>query len=105
MKKLTKTTALILSALMLFGCADNNARSGAGDTTLPSESSVTESKSESKQENSFADNKSEDQDKSDNNGFVKNAEGYQTFSYEKDKYPMSSVAIFNKTLFKRDILL
>ena len=96
MKKLTKATALILSALMLFGCADNNARSGAGDTTLPSESSVTESKSESKQENSFADNKSEVQDKSDNNGFVKNAEGYQTFSYEKDKYLVTSPTIFRK---------
>ena len=96
MKKLTKTTALILSALMLFGCADNNARSGAGDTTPPTESSVTESKSESKQENSFADNKSEDQDKSDNNGFVKNAEGYQTFSYEKDKYLVTSPTIFRK---------
>lgn len=96
MKKLTKTTALILSALMLFGCTDNNARSGAGDTTPPSESSVTESKSESKQENSFADNKSEEQDKSDNNGFVKNAEGYQTFSYEKDKYLVTSPTIFRK---------
>ena len=96
MKKLTKTTALILSALMLFGCADNNARSGAGDTTPPTESSVTESKSESKQENSFADNKSEDQDKSDNNGFVKNSEGYQTFSYEKDKYLVTSPTIFRK---------
>ena len=85
MKKLTKTTAIILSALMLFGCAGNSAQSNAGDTTLPSESSVTESKSESKQENSFADNKSEEQDKSDSNGFVKNAEGYQTFSYEKKR--------------------
>ena len=105
MKKLTKATALILSALMLFGCADNNARSGAGDTTLPSESSVTESKSESKQENSFADNKSEVKDKSDNNGFVKNAEGYQTFSYEKDKYPMSSVTIFNKKEISSEIFI
>ena len=43
MKKLTKTTALILSALMLFGCASNSAQSNVGDTTLPSESSVTDS--------------------------------------------------------------
>ena len=96
MKKLTKATALILSALMLFGCAGNSAQSNVGDTTLPSESSVTESKSESKQENSFADNKSEEQDKSDNNGFVKNAEGYQIFSYEKDKYLVTSPTIFRK---------
>ena len=42
MKKLTKTTALILSALMLFGCTSNSANGGVGDTTPPSESSVTE---------------------------------------------------------------
>lgn len=44
MKKLTKTTALILSTLMLFGCTDNSTQSGVGDTTPPSESSVTGSK-------------------------------------------------------------
>ena len=38
MKKLTKTIALILSAVMLFGCASNSAQSNVGDTTLPSES-------------------------------------------------------------------
>ena len=42
MKKLTKTTALILSALMLFGCTSNSATGGVGDTTPPVENSVTE---------------------------------------------------------------
>ena len=46
MKKLTKTAILILSALMLFGCTDNNAQSGAGDTTPPVENSVTDSKNQ-----------------------------------------------------------
>ena len=41
MKQLTKTAALILSALMLFGCTSNSATGGVGDTTPPSESSVT----------------------------------------------------------------
>ena len=47
MKKLTKTAVLILSALMLFGCAGNSVQSGAGDTTPPAENSVTDSKNES----------------------------------------------------------
>ena len=47
MKRITKATALILSALMLFGCADNSVQSGAGDTTPPAENSVTDSKNES----------------------------------------------------------
>lgn len=50
MKKLTKTTAIILSAVMLFGCTSNAAQSGVGDTTPPEESSGTES--ESKNDNS-----------------------------------------------------
>ena len=75
MKKLTKATALILSALMLFGCTDNNAQSGAGDTTPPSESSVTDSKNESSAtENSSAtDNTSKESEEN----LVKNIEGYQ----------------------------
>ena len=44
MKKITNASALILSALMLFGCTSNSATGGVGDTTPPSESSVTESK-------------------------------------------------------------
>ena len=44
MKKLTKTTALILSVLMLFGCTSNSANGGVGDTTPPVENSVTDSK-------------------------------------------------------------
>ena len=73
MKKLTKTTALILSALMLFGCADNNARSGADDTTPPSESSVTESKNESSatENSSVTDNTSKESEEN----LVKNIEG------------------------------
>ena len=58
MKKLTKTAALILSTLMLFGCTDNSTQSGVGDTTPPSESSVTESKTDSKNENSVTENSS-----------------------------------------------
>ena len=70
MKKLTKTTALILSALMLFGCTNNSVQSGVGDTTPPSESSVTDSKNESKAESSATENSSEtdnSNDKSDEN--------------------------------------
>lgn len=101
MKKLTKTTALILSAVMLFGCTDNVTQSGVGDTTPPGESSGTDSKNE----NSSADNSSEIPNTSVNDGFVKNAEGYQTFSYEKDKYLMSSVTIFNKKEAQSDIYI
>lgn len=101
MKKLTKTTALILSAVMLFGCASNSANGGVGDTTPPRENSVIESKNE----NSSADNSSEIPNTSRNDGFVKNTEGYQTFSYEKDKYPMSSVTIFNKKEIRSDIYI
>ena len=50
MKKLTKTTALILSVLMLFGCTSNSANGGVGDTTPPVENSVTDSKNESKKQ-------------------------------------------------------
>ena len=95
MKKLTKTTALILSALMLFGCTDNSTQSGVGDTTPPSECSVTDSKNESKAESSATENSStpdNSNDKSDEN-LVENIDGYQTFSYDKNKYV--------KTTFRR----
>ena len=84
MKKLTKATALILSALMLFGCAGNSAHSSAGDTTPPAENSVTESKNESSdiKNSSASDNSGAENDEN----LVKNIEGYQTFSYDKDKY-------------------
>lgn len=95
MKKLTKTTALILSTLMLFGCTSNSATGGVGDTTPPSESSVTESKTESKNENSVTENSSETDNSSNESeeNLVKNIEGYQTFSYDKNKYV--------KTTFRR----
>ena len=95
MKKLTKTTALILSALMLFGCTSNSATGGVGDTTPPSESSVTDSKNESKVESPVTENSStpdNSNDKSDEN-LVENIDGYQTFSYDKNKYV--------KTTFRR----
>ena len=95
MKKLTKTTALILSTLMLFGCTDNSTQSGVGDTTPPSESSVTDSNNESKVESSATENSStpdNSNDKSDEN-LVENIDGYQTFSYDKNKYV--------KTTFRR----
>ncbi len=95
MKKLTKTTALILSALMLFGCTDNSTQSGVGDTAPPSECSVTDSKNESKVESPVTENSStpdNSNDKSDEN-LVENIEGYQTFSYDKNKYV--------KTTFRR----
>ncbi|MEE0010945.1 MAG: hypothetical protein U0I79_09330, partial [[Eubacterium] siraeum] len=92
MKKLTKTAILILSALMLFGCTDNNAQSGAGDTTPPAENSVTDSKNESSAtENSSAtDNTSKESEEN----LVKNIEGYQTFSYDKDKYEITNDYIY-----------
>ena len=88
MKKLTKTAALILSALMLFGCTDNSTQSGVGDTTPPSESSVTESKNESKVESSATENSSVTDNSSNESeeNLVKNIEGYQTFSYDENKY-------------------
>ena len=99
MKKLTKATALILSTLMLFGCADNNARSGVGDTTLPSESSVTESKSESSGESSATENSSviDNTSKESEENLVKNIEGYQTFSYDEDKYEITNEYIYSNT--------
>ena len=88
MKKLTKTTALILSALTLFGCTSNSAIGGVGDTTPPSESSVTESKNESKVESSATENSSVTDNSSNESeeNLVKNIEGYQTFSYDENKY-------------------
>ena len=91
MKKLTKTTALILSALMLFGCTSNSANGSVGDTTPPSESSGTESESRndsSATESSVTDSSSisGNSGEENNENLVKNIEGYQTFSYDKDKY-------------------
>ena len=96
MKKLTKTAVLILSALMLFGCTDNNAQSGAGDTTPPSESSVTDSKNESKTESSATENSSatDNTSKESEENLVKNIEGYQTFSYDADKYEITNDYIY-----------
>ena len=91
MKKLTKTTALILSAVMLFGCTSNSANGSVGDTTPPSESSGTESESRndsSATESSVTDSSSisGNSGEENNENLVKNIEGYQTFSYDKDKY-------------------
>ena len=95
MKKLTKTTALILSALMLFGCAGNSAHSGAGDTTPPAENSVTESKSENSdiKNSSASDNSGAENDEN----LVKNIDGYQTFSYDADKYEITNEYIYSNT--------
>ena len=101
MKKLTKTAVLILSALMLFGCADNSAQSSAGDTTPPANNSVTESKSENSDKISDIKNSSA----SDNSGaendedLVKNIEGYQTFSYDEDKYEITNEYIYCNTYY------
>ena len=89
MKKLTKTTALILSALMLFGCTSNSATGSVGDTTPPVENSVTDSKNES----SATDNTSKESEEN----LVKNIEGYQTFSYDKDKYEITNEYIYSNT--------
>ena len=88
MKKLTKTAVLILSALMLFGCADNSAQSSAGDTAPPAENSVTESKSKNSDKISDIKNSSASDNSvvENDEDLVKNIEGYQTFSYDKDKY-------------------
>ena len=101
MKKLTKTAVLILSALMLFGCTDNNAQSGAGDTTPPSESSVTDSKNESSGESSDTENSSvtDNTSKESEENLVKNIEGYQTFSYDADKYEITNEYIYSNTYY------
>lgn len=95
MKKLTKATALILSALMLFGCAGNSVQSNAGDTTSPVENSVTESKSENSdiKNSSASDNSGAENDEN----LVKNIEGYQTFSYDADKYEITNEYIYSNT--------
>lgn len=95
MKKLTKTTALILSVLMLFGCAGNSAHSSAGDTTPPAENSVTESKSENSdiKNSSASDNSGAENDEN----LVKNIDGYQTFSYDADKYEITNEYIYSNT--------
>ncbi len=92
MKKLTKTAILILSVLMLFGCASNSAQSGAGDTTPPAENSVTESKSESSINDNSSSSISSENENDEN--LVKNIEGYQTFSYDKDKYEITNDYIY-----------
>ncbi len=87
MKKYIKTTALILSALMFFGCTSNAAKGNVGDTTPPSESSVSENNSVSKTENSASDYSAvSDTSKEDTNqNLVENIEGYQTFSYNENE--------------------
>ena len=96
MKKLTKTTALILSAIMLFGCASNSAQSNVGDTTPPRESSSTDSKDES----SVNDNSSVPESSVEENdeNLVKNIEGYQTFSYDSSVYEITNDNKFKKRL-------
>ncbi len=96
MKKITNASALILSALMLFGCTSNSATGGVGDTTPPSESSVTESKSESSGESSATENSSviDNTSKESEENLVKNIEGYQTFSYDEDKNEITNITIF-----------
>lgn len=96
MKKLTKTTALILSVLMLFGCTSNSANGGVGDTTPPVENSVTDSKNESKTESSATENSSatDNTSKESEENLVKNIEGYQTFSYDADKYEITNDYIY-----------
>lgn len=91
MKKLTKTAALILSAVMFFGCTSNAAQSNVGDTTPPGESSVTDSENKndsSATESSVTDSGSisDSSGEENNENLVKNIEGYQTFSYDENKY-------------------
>lgn len=99
MKKLSKATALMLSAVMLFGCTDNLAQSGVGDTTPPGESSGAES--ESKNDNSATESSVTDSGSiSDSSGeensenLVKNIEGYQTFSYDENKNELINMTIY-----------
>ena len=101
MKKLTKTTALILSALTLFGCTSNSAIGGVGDTTPPSESSVMGSKNESKVESPVTENSSETDNtsKESEENLVENIEGYQTFSYDKDKYEIINEYIYKDSYY------
>lgn len=100
MKKITNASALILSALMLFGCASNSANGGVGDTTPPSESSVTESKNESSGESSATENSSvtDNTSKESEENLVKNIEGYQTFSYDSSVYEITNDNKFKKRL-------
>ena len=107
MKKLTKTTALILSALMLFGCTSNSATGGVGDTTPPVENSVTDSKNESKTESSATENSSvtDNTSKESEENLVKNIEGYQTFSYDKDKYEITNEYALQPSLYRKPCLL
>ena len=75
MKKLTKTTALILSAIMLFGCADGT-QSNSSETEQSSENTSVESKTDN----------SETSEDTRNYNLVENKEGYQTFSYDPEKH-------------------
>lgn len=84
MKKLTKATALVLSAIMLFGCADGT-QSNSSDTAQPSESSATESKTDSSETGGNTSN-SETSEDTRNYNLVENKEGYQTFSYDPEKH-------------------
>ena len=84
MKKLTKATALILSAIMLFGCADGT-QSNAGSTTQPSESSATESKTDNSETGSNTSNSDTSED-TRNYNLVQSKEGYQTFSFDPNKH-------------------
>ena len=96
MKRITKATVLILSALMLFGCTSNSANGGVGDTTPPVGNSVTDSKNESKTESSATENSSatDNTSKESEENLVKNIEGYQTFSYDADKYEITNDYIY-----------
>ena len=85
---------------MLFGCTSNSAQSGVGDTTPPSESSVTESKNESSGESSATENSSvtDNTSKESEENLVKNIEGYQTFSYDSSVYEITNDNKFKKRL-------
>lgn len=94
MKKLTKATALILSAIMLFGCADST-QSKASGTAQSSESSATENKTDSNDTSIdtsidiISDTSSSETSKDTRNyNLVESKEGYQTFSYDPEKYEM-----------------
>lgn len=81
---------------MLFGCTSNSANGGIGDTTPPSESSVTESKTDSKNESSVTENSSETDNSSNESeeNLAKNIEGYHTFSYDENKNEIINLTIY-----------
>ena len=101
MKKLTKTTALILSLLMLFGCASNYENSDTGnETTQPSESSATESKTENSETDSDTSN-SETSEDTRNYNLVENKEGYHTFSFDPEKHTILNRIEFTASITGR----